>query len=554
MVQGRVDIQMQKQMDYQELKNLISQLMRRRGKTFLVTFFSLLSLIVITAFVLPPVYVSKSTILIEAQQIPQEYVRTSVTSYVEERLTTISQQIMSRAKLLEIINQFNLYPEMRKTFAIEEIIGNMRNDINLETISTGSFGKKRIQSGTAKAETTIAFTLSYSGKDPATVQKVASVLASLYLEENFKKRGERAAGITEFLNSQLNELKKQMDGYANQISALKSAHMGELPEHGAANIQALDQLRRDLDQVNAQIRTAQERKIYLESQLTTVDQFITNKEKGEVEQNPTVRLETLRSELINRQTTLSDKHPDIIRLKREIRELEKQMAEGKKTGDKRKPSLGKTNINPAYTSLKTQIETAAMDIRSLQQQGAQIRSQMGAYQGKLNRAPMIEADYKGLLSDYENAKNKYNDIMNKLLESRVAQGMEESQKAERFTIIESAAFPEKADKPNRPRILLAGLILSLFGSIVLIVTQESLDKSIKTETDLHSLAGVPVLSVIPFMSNVVEKRSWQLDKKTLTLLAASLGTAVVLLILTHVFLYPLDSLWIRVQRKILLMF
>ncbi|WP_093883696.1 GumC family protein [Syntrophus gentianae] len=545
---------MQKQMDYQELKNLISQLMRRRGKTFLVTFFSLLSLIVITAFVLPPVYVSKSTILIEAQQIPQEYVRTSVTSYVEERLTTISQQIMSRAKLLEIINQFNLYPEMRKTFAIEEIIGNMRNDINLETISTGSFGKKRIQSGTAKAETTIAFTLSYSGKDPATVQKVASVLASLYLEENFKKRGERAAGITEFLNSQLNELKKQMDGYANQISALKSAHMGELPEHGAANIQALDQLRRDLDQVNAQIRTAQERKIYLESQLTTVDQFITNKEKGEVEQNPTVRLETLRSELINRQTTLSDKHPDIIRLKREIRELEKQMAEGKKTGDKRKPSLGKTNINPAYTSLKTQIETAAMDIRSLQQQGAQIRSQMGAYQGKLNRAPMIEADYKGLLSDYENAKNKYNDIMNKLLESRVAQGMEESQKAERFTIIESAAFPEKADKPNRPRILLAGLILSLFGSIVLIVTQESLDKSIKTETDLHSLAGVPVLSVIPFMSNVVEKRSWQLDKKTLTLLAASLGTAVVLLILTHVFLYPLDSLWIRVQRKILLMF
>ncbi len=546
-------MQPQKQMELHELKQLARRLLRKRGKTFLITFLSLLPLAVITAFVLPPVYVSTSTILIEAQQIPQEYVRTSVTSYVEERLSTISQQILSRAKLIEIINQFNLYPEMRQTFAMEEIIGNMRNDINLETIGTGSLGKKGSSSAKGK-ESTVAFTLSYSGKDPTTVQKVANVLASLYLEENFKKRGERAAGTTEFLNTQLNELKKQMDGYANQISALKSAHMGELPEHGAANIQALDQLRRDLDQVNTQIRTAQERKVYLESQLTTVDQYITNKEKGEVEQNPSVRLETLRSELINRQTTLSDKHPDIIRLKREIRELEKQLAEGQKTGDKKKASLGKTNINPAYTSLKTQIETAAMDIRSLQQQGAQIRSQMGAYQGKLNRAPMIEADYKGLLSDYENAKNKYNDIMNKLLEAKVAQGMEESQKAERFTIIEPAAYPEKPEKPNRPKILLAGLFLSLFAGVALVGAQEILDHSIKTETDLNSLAGVPVLSVFPLMSHAEEKESWHLNKKMLLILAAAVVAAIILLVLIHLFVSPLDILWLRVERKMLLMF
>ncbi|OPY90133.1 MAG: cryptic autophosphorylating protein tyrosine kinase Etk [Syntrophus sp. PtaU1.Bin208] len=546
-------MQPQKQMELHELKQLVRRLLRKRGKTFLITFLALLPLAVITAFALPPVYVAKSTILIEAQQIPQEYVRTSVTSYVEERLSTISQQIMSRAKLLEIINQFNLYPEMRQVFATEEIIANMRDDITLETISTGSFAKKGGRSGKG-SDTTIAFTLSYSGKNPATVQKVANVLASLYLEENFKKREERAAGTAEFLNSQLIELKKQMDGYANQISALKSAHMGELPEHGAANIQALDQLRRDLDQVNTQIRTAQERKVYLESQLTTVDQFITDKGKGDVEQSPTVRLEALRSELINRQTTLSDKHPDIIRLKREIRELEKQLAAGHKTGNTGKPPIGRSNINPAYTSLKTQIETAAMDIRSLQQQGSQIRSQMGAYQGKLNRAPMIEAEYKGLLSDYENAKNKYNDIMNKLLEAKVAQGMEQEQKAERFTIIEPAAYPEKPEKPDRPKILLAGLFLSLFAGVALVAGQETLDRSIKTETDLTSLAGVPVLSVMPFLSHAEEKKSWHLNKKYLLILAASVVAAVVLLILIHFFFMPLDILWIRVQRKLLLMF
>lgn len=551
MEQGRVAMQPQKQMDFNELRQLVRRLLRKRGKTFLVTFLCLLPLGIITAFVLPPVYVSKSTILIETQQIPQEYVRTSVTSYAEERLSTITQQILSRARLIEIINRFNLYPEMRNIFAMEEVIANMRDDIALETISTSDFGKSRRPSG---KETTVAFALSYSGKDPATVQKIANVLSSLYLEENFKKREERAAGTAEFLNSQLIELKKQMDGYANQISAMKSAHMGELPEHGVSNMQALDQLRRDLDQANAQIRIAQERKVYLESQLATVDQYITDKGMGDVEQSPAVRLETLRSELINRQTTLSDRHPDIIRLKREIRELEKRLAEGHKAGGRGSQPTVRSNINPAYTSLKTQLETTALEIRSLQQQAAQIRGQMGAYQGKLNRGPMIEAEYKGLLGDYENAKNKYNDIMNKLLEAKVAQGMEEAQKAERFTIIEPAAFPEKPAKPDRPKILLAGFFLSLFAGAGLVAAQESLDRSVKTETDLNSLAGVPVLSVMPFMSHAEEKRTWKLDRKMLIILAASAVAGVVLLVLVHFFLMPLDILWIRLQRKLLLMF
>jgi len=551
MEQGRVAMQPQKQMDFNELRQLVRRLLRKRGKTFLVTFLCLLPLGIITAFVLPPVYVSKSTILIETQQIPQEYVRTSVTSYAEERLSTITQQILSRARLIEIINRFNLYPEMRNIFAMEEVIANMRDDIALETISTSDFGKSRRPSG---KETTVAFTLSYSGKDPATVQKITNVLSSLYLEENFKKREERAAGTAEFLNSQLIELKKQMDGYANQISAMKSAHMGELPEHGVSNMQALDQLRRDLDQANAQIRIAQERKVYLESQLATVDQYMTDKGMGDVEQSPAVRLETLRSELINRQTTLSDRHPDIIRLKREIRELEKRLAEGHKAGGRGSQPTVRSNINPAYTSLKTQLETTALEIRSLQQQAAQIRGQMGAYQGKLNRGPMIEAEYKGLLGDYENAKNKYNDIMNKLLEAKVAQGMEEAQKAERFTIIEPAAFPEKPAKPDRPKILLAGFFLSLFAGAGLVAAQESLDRSVKTETDLNSLAGVPVLSVMPFMSHAEEKRTWKLDRKMLIILAASAVAGVVLLVLVHFFLMPLDILWIRLQRKLLLMF
>jgi len=496
---------MEKQKDIKE----IVQILRRRKKTFLVTFFSILLLAIVIAFILPPVYVSKSTILIEAQQIPPEYVRTSATSYVEERLSTISQQILSRSQLLEIINQFNLYPGMRKNSATEEIAEKMRNDIKLETISTFDLGKSNPgmpKDSSRSKETTVAFRLAYEGGEPATVQKVSDVLASLYLKQNLRTRSERAAGTTEFLNSQLDELKKQMEVSSQKLSALKSAHMGELPEQNATVAQAIDRLSRDLDQLNAQLRAAQQRKTYLVGQLASVDHFIPDQSRRDrveraTEVDPDERLDSLRNELINSQTTLTDKHPDIIRLKREIRELENQLSKTGKMRNNENVPTGRKIVNPAYINLKTQIEATSLEIRSLQQQTGQVRSQLSAHQGRLFRAPLIEGDYKRLLSDYENARNKYSDIMNKLMEAKVAQGMEKSQQAERFTIIEPATFPEKPDRPNRLKIILTGLFLSLFGGIVLVAARESLDQSIKTVDDLSKIAKTPVLSVIPFITN-----------------------------------------------------
>jgi len=516
---------MEKQKDIKE----IVQILRRRKKTFLVTFFSILLLAIVIAFILPPVYVSKSTILIETQQVPPEYFKTSSASYVEERLSTISQQILSSSKLLEIIRQFNLYPDMRKNSPTEDIAEKMRNDIKLETISTFDLSKNNPgmpRESSRSKETTVAFRLAYEGGEPATVQKVADVLASLYLKENLRTRSERAAGTTEFLNSQLNEIKKQMDDYAQKLSALKSAHIGELPEQNATVTQAIERLSSDLDQLNAQLRAAQQRKAYLVGQLASVDQFIPNQSRRDeraTEVNPDERLNSLRNELINSQTTLTDQHPDIIRLKREIRELENKLSRAGKTGNNDNIPMGKKIVNPAYINLKTQVEAASLEIRSLQQQSGQVRSQLNANQGRLFRAPLIEGDYKKLLNDYENARNKYSDIMNKLMESKVAQGMEKSQQAERFTIVEPAAFPKTPDRPNRLKIILTGLFLSLFGGIVLVAARESLDQSIKTVDDLSKIAKTPVLSVIPFITNR-ERNSRSSKEKSWFQRASTKGT------------------------------
>jgi succinoglycan biosynthesis transport protein ExoP len=314
----------------QDIKNLI----RRRLLIFLLSSIPIFIAVVFVAFTLPPIYVSKSTILIESQQIPEEYVKATVTGYVEERLQTITQQILSRSNLTEIINQFNLYAEMRKKYATEIILERMRKDINLETIQAGG-----------RRGSTIAFTLSYEGKNPTIVQKVANVLASLYLEQNLKKREAQATRTTQFLQQELDDIKAQIDEYALKISEFKKAHIGELPEYNDINVTALEQLKRDFDQADMQIRSLQERKVYLEGQLATISPSTYAGEGGggEFGAAPEERLNALRLQLINLRSSLSDKHPDVIKLKREIEELENRALTEKGSSEEEKKLIDLKN-------------------------------------------------------------------------------------------------------------------------------------------------------------------------------------------------------------------
>ena len=307
---------MAENINIQDIKGII----RRRRKGFLFTFLAVFLMAVLVALVLPPVYLSQSTILIEEQQIPDDYVKSTITSYVEERLQGITQRIMSRTRLLEILNQFNLYPEMRDRFTMEDILDKMREDIKLETISADVIDRKTGRPSTA----TIAFSLSYQGKNPGITQKVTNVLTSLYLEENLKAREQRATNTTEFLEKEQRNIKTRIDTLENNLSRFKMAHAGELPENNALNIQAITRMERDLDQLNTQLRALKERKIYLKGQLAVVEPFEKIEVKDDPEMQKRMYLEKRRLELIALETTLSEKHPDIKRLKKEIQELEAQ--------------------------------------------------------------------------------------------------------------------------------------------------------------------------------------------------------------------------------------
>ena len=569
-----------------ELKGLI----RRRIKIFLLSAIPVFIIVVIIAFILPPIFVSRSTILIESQQIPQEYVKSTVTGYVEERLQTITQQILSRSNLLKIIKQFNLYPDMRKKYATEIVLAKMRKNISLETIKAG---------GRRGKNTTIAFTLSYEGKDPTTVQKVANVLASLYLEENLKKREAQATRTTNFLQQELNHIKEQIDGYGDKITRFKKAHIGELPEYSAINARAMDQLSRDTDQANMLLSSLKERKVYLEGQIANLDLSGPSVTEGGVIVSGTTRgerLKSLRLQLINLQSSLSKKHPDIIRLKREISKLEAQTAEMKSSSDKTKRlddlttrlvtmkarlgsqhpdvvklsrevatlsseiqnsekdkttfGLPREEQNPAYISLKTQIESIHIEINHLLDERLRMKKKMNYYQQKIENAPRVEKEYVSLTTDYENAKKKYNEIMSKLMEARVAKGMEETQHGERFTIIEPAAKAEAPEKPDRLKVMLMGLFLSLGAGAGLAFLQENLDHSIKTTTELDSLGDIPMLSAIPLIES--EEDIKRHHKKIIIVVSLAIGLACAALIVIHFYIMPLDILWLKIQRKLMI--
>jgi len=575
----------------QEIRDL-SGVFRRRKKSFIIVFFFILIVGTVIAFVLPPIFMSQCTILIEEQQIPQEYVKTTITSYVEERLQMITQQIMSRGKLLEIINQFRLYPEMRDRYATEEIIEEMREDIKLETISADVIDKRSGRQSPA----TIAFSLSYEGKDPGAVQRVANVLASLYLEENLKTREQRASNTTAFFEQEQDDLKEEIETLENKITDFKKAHIGELPEYGTINMQSISSLNRNLDQLSMQLRSLQERKIYLEGQIANVDPLTpVVTEEGKTIMHPRERLKFLRLQLVSYQATLSEKHPDIKKLKREIGELEAQVGESDDSTDKIKrlsdlkgklaKMKGKLGLkhpdvvrlskevaaltkqvdslttekvssdisrenpeNPAFINLKTQIASAEMEIKSLRQEKVKIKKEIRSYERKIARAPLVEKEYNELTRDYENAKFRYNEIMNKLMEARVAQGMEETQRGERFTIIDPAQFPEKPYKPNRLAIILIGFVLALGAGVGLAAARESLDQTVKTPEELAELAAAPVLSVISLMESVQERRA-RFAKRILLFLVCC-GIVVAGLILIHLFFMPLDILWIKIQKRI----
>jgi succinoglycan biosynthesis transport protein ExoP len=511
----------------------VLKLMKRRRWSIVIPAIIVFLLAVIIAVAWDPVYRSTSTILIEEQEIPRDYVMATVTSYAEQRLQMINQRIMSSERLLEIIKRFNLYADKRNRLTMEEIVDDMRKtDIKFQTIMADVIDRRTGQ----KTEATIAFTLSYEGKNPQVVQQVASVLASLYLEENMRVVSQQTTGTTKFLEEEMKSVQAKLEAFEKKIAEFKEKNTRALPELLQFNLQALDWNDRNRDQMVDQLRTLREKEGYLQSELTMMSPDTINRDKD--------RLKELQIALVTLKTRYSDEYPDVVKTRAEIAGLEKKLQAQAATP----PAADEKPDNPAYVTLSAQLASVRSEIKSAQRQIEDLDVKRSEFRQRLEMGPKVEEGYKNLMVERNNTQAKYDDLMKKYMEAKVAHGLEQEQMGERCTLIDPARLPEKPVRPNQPAILMIGLILGLGAGVGTASMQEAGDRSARTSEDLSQKFPFPVLSEIPEIVTLEDEL--QRKKRMRTILRTSAVLLAVFVVLFHVFVMDLDVLWARIARRL----
>ena len=458
---------------------------------------------------------------------------TTVTSFAEQRLQTINQRIMSTTRLLEIINQFDLYKEFREKRTTEEVVEKMREDVKLKQISAEVMDRRTGRPTAA----TIAFSLSYEGKDqPQKILKVATVLASFFLEENLKVRERQTQEAFIFFEEEAARVKEELDQLEAELSQFKEGHMSELPELLQLNISTLQSFDRDMDRFMEQLRSLKEREGYLESQLSTIPPKLENADRN--------RLDELRVNLVYLKSRFSEEYPDVIKTKLEIAALEKKIGQNKeKTGvDGDRPD------NPAYITLSSQLASTQSEIESVKLQMKELKIKIAEYRRRIEATPKVEETYGALVTARNNKQAKHDDLLRKSMEAKVAQGLEKEQKGERFTLIDPARLPEKPHKPNRFAILAIGLVLGAMAGAGFAFLREMSDQSVRKGDVLALSTSLPVLADLP---NIVTAQDRHAKKIRRTLWAGGACAGVIIgVVLFHLLIMDLDIFWIKVMRRL----
>ena len=509
--------------------------LRRRKWSLILPALAVMAITVVVALVLPPVYKSTATILIEEQEIPADFVKATVTSYAEERIQTINQWIMSSTRLVEVINRFNLYADQRATHTTEELVDQMRKDTHLEMINADVVDPR---SG-RPTEATIAFSLSYEGKTtPEKVQRVANELTSLFLEKNLNVRVQQTQETSQFLEEEMRKVKSALDMLDAKLSAFKEKNINTLPELLQVNTQSLNNIERSIDALESQLRSSREMEGYLKAQLANVSPRL------EAEQPDSQRLEQLKVQLVQLKSRFADAYPDVVKTEAEIADLERQIA-ADRTGA---AAGGKVPDNPAYITLASQLSSKQAEIQSLQGQIVSLNAKAEKYQRQIETTPKVEETYRSLLAERNNTQAKYDDLMRKVMEARVSQGLEKEQKGERFTLIDPARLPEKPYKPNRLAIVLIGVVLGVGVGVGTASLREFADTSVHSASRLTQLTEFPVLAVVPMICTARD-----LARQRKLKLAVGLGVVVLMaagLVVFHFQVMDLGVLWAKLMARV----
>jgi polysaccharide chain length determinant protein (PEP-CTERM system associated) len=473
-----------------------------RGRWILLAPAILTSLVAATYLrFVPDIYRAETTILVVAQRVPSDLVRSQVTTNVTDRLRSISQQILSRTRLEPIVLDLNLYPELRQREPMEDVIAAMRDDVTVQTIRGDSF------------------LVAYVSESAVLAQEVAGRLASLFIEENLRDREVQAEATSQFLESQLNEARLKLQEHEKRLEAFRLRYSGQLPTQVGNNFQAVQTLSMQAQGLSDSLARDRDRKLVVERGLADLAAIapvdLADPTLGAEPPPPgsaAAELLKARDALRTLKMRLTPEHPDVIRGERYVAELEakakaeREAAAAAAAGNPARPSAAMSATERRAREYREELSALTKQIANKEAQLVKIQDEIVQYRSRIESVPVLESELTELTRDYTTLQNSYQSLLARRQEAAIASNVERRQIGEQFRVLDPARRPERPYSPNRPLIQAIGTLVGMAIGVGIVVLRELRDKTLHMESDVTQTLNLPVLATVPRMRNAVERR------------------------------------------------
>ena len=514
--------------DFIEIKGII----RRRRWHFLLPFFFGWALVWGVSWLIPSTYRSGTLILVEQPSVPEKYVVSNIDLDIQHQLDSITQQILSRTRLIHIIDSLGLYSDGQKHKNPDDLVEQMRKDIDIE-LSHGD--DKKLS----------AFNIYYANRDPKMAQMATSELANLFITENLEQRQERSENTTKFLQDQLDQARTKLAAQEAKLRVFKDQHLGELPNQTQSNLQILAGLQSQVQANQDSLNRAKQQNAYLESlihQYRAMDHGSKPTEGGPAGlADIDKELERLKTQLADLTAHYTEKHPDVRKTKEQIAQTERMRdrvvadMKARANDPSPEPTVSATSLDPKSApllELESQLKANRLEIANRETEIKDEQAKIGQYQSRLNMAPVMEQQFADITRDYDQSKTDYESLLAKKNQSEMSTDLEKTQQGEHFRMLDPPNLPVRPYKPNRLLLCGAGLAVGLLLGGGLAFGREKLSGKIYTEREIKKIVPYEVIAEIPNIETLDEqlthrRSAWVAGAAALVVVACILlGSAV----------------------------
>lgn len=482
---------------------------RRHVHTMVPMGLLLLAAGIVIVSMMPNVYRASTTILVDPQKIPERYVASTITTDLNARLNTLTQQVLSASRLQEIIDRNDLYPKMRQKASREEVIDYMRSKTKIDIKAA------------SEDQGLSSFSITYESENRDLVAKVTNQLAESFIAWNLNARELQAQGTKQFLSGELDEAKKSLEEQESALQAYRLQHAGATPDALTGNLQALSRLQAESQANEDAIGRLDQERILLTQTKSSDPRGMPLTERDRLVQER----RRLEGDLSRLRQQFTDSYPDVITVKEQIKEINARLAT--------MPESLAGISEPMDTNTKVRLALIEKELERRHQHKAGLQQQIQSFQGKVDSVPVLETRLAELTRNYEVSRQNYQSLLDKTLSAGMSEELEKKQQAERFTVLDAAKTPEKPVKPARAILFSVVIVAALLFPLGTVLVKELLSGAIRGEAELKEMLtpGIPVLGTIPPIQSKLDfRRAWWLRVRTsLLLLLTCTALAIFLL-------------------------